>query len=81
MDPIINFRTALDKFGLGQNYLVLCLDTGCFEGAEAQNILAYDGYIMSAEEAENDYHLPVARAKVRVYNPIMSYCRWTPTLT
>ena len=75
VDPIVNFRMALDKFGLGQNCIILCLDQGCVERAKQHNIVAYDGYIMTSEEVGGDYHVPVARAKVRVPNPIISDCR------
>ena len=81
LDSIINFRTALDKFGLRQNYLILCLDTECLEGARSNDIIAYGGYLMSGEESDGDFHMPVARAKVRVPNPIVSDCSWRPILT
>src|SRR5271156_71247 len=66
LDAIINFRTALDKFGLAQNYMILCLDEGCLEGAKANDIIAYGGYLMNSNEIDGDFHMPVARAKVRI---------------
>jgi len=64
MQEIVNFRDTLAKWKLGENYVVLCLDLGCLEGAKEHGILAYDGYIMTPEEARGDWHIPVARLKV-----------------
>lgn len=64
IDLIINFKTALDKWNLGENYVVLCLDIECVRASEAHKIIAYDGYIRSRNETNVDWHLPVARMKV-----------------
>lgn len=81
LDAIVNFRTALDKFGIGKTYLVLCLDTECVEGAKANDVIAYGGYRMNSKEKDGDFHVPVARAKVRAPNSIVSHLSWRPIST
>jgi|SRR5579862_1694630 len=64
LEPMINFRRSLEKWSLGENYVALCLDVECVQAANAHNITAYDGYLMTAKEAQSDWHLPVGRMKV-----------------
>jgi len=80
IEQMVNFRTSLAEWKLGNNYVVLCLDVECLQGAKEYDILAYDGYIMTAEEAAGDWHIPVARLKVHpLYNKINDSL--PPTLT
>ena len=62
--PMINFKFGLDRWDLGKQYVILCLDHECVQAAESQNIHAYTGYLMSAKEEGDDWHTPVARIKV-----------------
>jgi hypothetical protein len=64
MPQIINFRASLRKWKLDSRYAVLCLDVECLSVSKDNGIVAYDGYIMSPEEAAGDWHVPVARLKV-----------------
>jgi len=64
IEPMINFKIALDKWNLGGNYVVLCLDIECAQAAESSNIIAFDGYFMSGKESKGDWHFPIARIKV-----------------
>ena len=64
IEPMINFNKALKKWNLDKFYVVLCLDVECTKAAEAHNILAYSGFLMSENEALNDWHDPIARMKV-----------------
>ena len=53
--------------------MVLCLDRECVEAAELHDIHAYTRYLMSANEAGDDWHLPVARIKViQIFNVVNS---------
>ena len=61
---MINFKLSLEKWKLEQNYVVLCLDIDCLDVAESHNILAYARYLISEEDANGDWHIPVARIKV-----------------
>jgi len=61
---MINFKLGLDRWGLGEQFLVLCLDHECVKAAEANNIHAYGRYITTAKEEDDDWHTPVARIKV-----------------
>lgn len=81
MEPIVNFKSALDIFNLGRNYVVLCLDVECVAEAKAHDIIAYGGYIIQIEEGNDDWHYPVARMKVPpIFEGILSICSWPPTL-
>lgn len=64
MPQILNFKASLKKWKLDTRYAVLCLDVECLSVSKENGIIAYDGYIMSAEEAAGDWHVPVARLKV-----------------
>lgn len=64
INSIINFKIALDKWNLGKEYVVLCLDIECVRASEAHEVIAYDGYIRYRNETNGDWHLPVARMKV-----------------
>src|SRR5579862_3784708 len=64
IESMINFKFALDTWGLGNRYVVLCLDRECVQAADSHNIHAYTRYLMSSSEAGDDWHLPVARIKV-----------------
>ena len=64
IDSMINFKLGLDTWGLGGRYIVLCLDRECVQAAQAHNIHASTRYLMSENEAADDWHLPVARIKV-----------------
>jgi len=61
---MINFKLGLDMWGLGDRFVVLCLDRECVQAAESHEIHAYTRYLMTAGEAGDDWHLPVARIKV-----------------
>lgn len=80
MDAVFNFKLGLDKFDLGGNCVVLCLDKGCVERAKEHNICAYDSYVMNGDEAGGDYHVPVARAKVISSKRFVSNRRWRQIL-
>ena len=41
---LLNFKLALDLFNLGNDYVILCLDTVCTDVANANGILSYDGF-------------------------------------
>jgi hypothetical protein len=64
VDPMINLKYALDMWGLGEQYVVLCLDHECVHGAESHKIHAYTRYLMNAKEDGDDWHTLVARIKV-----------------
>lgn len=66
--PMINFWNALNNWGLGDDYVVLCLDPRCMEAAEALNITAYGGYLLSSDDELKDWHVPVARMKVNSHS-------------
>lgn len=65
IEPIINFKTQLDKFALGESYVVLCVDTECLEATKSHHILGFGGYLATETEAMEDWHNPIARMKVR----------------
>lgn len=73
IEPMINFKVGLEKFNLGENLFVLCLDTPCLEAAKQHRILAYDGYLMNEMEAQGDWHHPIARVKVCSSQSIIWY--------
>lgn len=73
IEPIINFRASLDKWNMGKNYVVICMDTACLQAAETHDILAYDGYCINRRELGSDWHIPIARAKV-MPQEILSDC-------
>lgn len=62
VDAMVNFKFALDKWDLGQQYVVLCLDQKCMEAAESHNILAFNSNLMTDDNDE--WQAPVARIKV-----------------
>jgi hypothetical protein len=62
VEPMVNFKISLDKWDLGGNYVVLCLDEKCSNLAESRHILHYDGYFKSRDATT--WNAPVARAKV-----------------
>lgn len=64
IEPMINFKHALDRWNEGQNYIVLCLDIECVEAGIAHGIHAFDGYLQTITEAQGDWHYSVARMKV-----------------
>ena len=64
IDPVINFKKQLDKFDLGDVYVVLCLDPECVDATKAHHILGFGGYLATETEAEGDWHFPIARMKV-----------------
>jgi hypothetical protein len=60
--PMVNFKISLDKWDLGGNYVVLCLDQKCSSVAESRHVLHYDGYLKSQDSTS--WNAPVAHAKV-----------------
>lgn len=70
MPQTLNFKASLKRWKLDRRYAVLCLDVECLSVSKENGIVAYDGYIMSPEEAKGNWHVPVARLKV----PSSSLC-------
>lgn len=64
IESAINFKRQLDKFSLGGRFIVLCVDLECVEVMSNHSILGYDGYLQTESEAQDDWHLPIARMKV-----------------
>ena len=65
IESTINFKRGLDNFSLGEDYVVLCLDTPCLEAARGHDIIAFGGYIMKETEATDGWGYAIARAKVQ----------------
>jgi len=63
------FKSRLDIFGLGGNYVVLCLDGPCLADLRRESILVYDGFLMSKSDSEGDWHAHVAKLKVKAFRP------------
>jgi hypothetical protein len=64
IEPVINFKKQLDKFTLGGDYVVLCLDNECLDAMGNNSILGYGGYLLTESDAKEDWHIPIARMKV-----------------
>ena len=62
IDPMLNFKLSLDKWDLGKDYLVLCLDSKCSSVAQSHHILHYDGYYK--KDNDTNWKIGVARSKV-----------------
>jgi len=56
IEPMVNFKWGLDKFELGGDYVVLCLDVPCLEAAHRYNILAFRGFVGKSLEGAVDWH-------------------------
>jgi hypothetical protein len=64
----LHFKSQLDRQGLGDSFVILCLDDECLKGAEGKS-LAYDGFVF---RGPGDWHTPVAKMKVRIIFPLKS---------
>jgi hypothetical protein len=72
IEPMVNFRMGLDRFSLGGDYVVLCLDVPCLDTARKYDIVAFEGYLMKETEAGDDGHDPVAQTKVHSSFPSLT---------
>jgi hypothetical protein len=71
-ESMVNFKMGLDRFSLGGDYVVLCLDVPCLETARNHDIVAFGGYLMNETEPAGDWHYPVARAMVQPYHRFLT---------
>jgi len=60
----VNFKFSLDRWGLGRQFVVLCLDDDCVREAESHGIYAYNRYATDAKERSDNWRRAVARVKV-----------------
>ena len=71
-ETMVNFKMGLDRFSLGEEYVVLCLDVPCLDTAKNHDIVAFGGYLMNETESAGDWHYPVARAMVYSYHRFLT---------
>lgn len=82
IESMINFKRGLDNFSLGEDYVVLCLDTQCLETARSHDIIAFGGYIVKEAEATDDWRYAIVHAKVHrhISRLISSWLPISPSL-